>query len=316
MGKLNSRTQFEFASHAWSAGSSRDLDYTLSFDSERDRLIAIEAASRGEIVDRQAANAFGRAAVTVLTQLEQCAVRLCIHARSVEANPARCENWDMHLLEEARHLGALQRYQRSRWGAAEAGCKAIDTWLDQVLAQDVRSRWPVKALEIVERASRGIALMLHAHACDPLLVRLCSFILADEQFHQIGDSPAAAADVHAPEGDILDFIGDAAAISGRADADALMVTFAEYGAEWLSAETLIERGIWLLDDLPRCAERVRRLGTLAAQNALDYLASLREDTEAMPPAGLAMEWLIAGLRGRGSELQPRRRWLPLEAGAK
>lgn len=304
------RTPAEVGSHAWNAGISKDLDFALSFNVRSEALLVTGSVRQLEASYRNTANAFGGATVALLAQLESFALRLCIHARSREVDPGRGQDWDAQILEEARHYGALQRYLGTRWATPPRGCDSLEEWLSDVLDEH-RDTVPTEALGFVECVARGVALMLHSQACDPLLVRLCSFILADEQFHS--SMQTFNENFRAPASSAVKHLEEAMPTDDPEAREDLLRLLATFSVEWSSV--LPADRLWSEPaDQAGAMQRLRSLGSVAAGNALEYLSRLRHDADAIPPIGLAAEWLAAGLRGRGDSPSSRRRWLPAVRG--
>lgn len=238
-------------------------------------------------VDQQRAQSLARFRVDLLLACESFAV----HA----AHPATT-SVEGHRAEEIRHRDTLATYREIHFKSQPWLCERTIDFLRSLVATGNPHRLHEFLARTVEPLATAILWQLHSRSADPLLVRMCSFILADEDDHRGSiDSPADAQLVRNGEELFGHVFADCAASTGWPMDVVSHALFAdgvdvEYGPCADLAATSVLRHLHPMSDTTRA--RVKR----AASEARSFLASLNVDGRVSPPAALAVEWLAAGLR--------------------
>ena len=318
----------EFDSRFWSPDDSRYLDFSWCFDLNSDHLIVLPNSVLHDIepcsLTRQI-NDFSLAVIDSLIALEEFARRVAIQTEG--------EN-SFHCLEEERHVSSFGEYRLSRWGSTPSRAGKLRNYLSAALTNK-----PEYSSLIGDYLIEGLALslvgFLHTRAADPLLVRMCSFIIADELAHEphftgLGESVQSAdgldmrvmADLVS---DVVDLLhsGTVLAFEWGCDQELteLLLSHAppiksqllSLGVSHLHLHPLLSSPAmdgstrefvqWVADDAVQFLSQLNSVDTpirttRVASTGVSQSISRRSwrDVPLNPPAALALEWLVAGLR--------------------
>ena len=308
------RTLAEFRSHFWTSTDPRYLDYTWTFDVQHSPLLLLPGTT----------GALGLAAPHELNKLAWCLVDALLALELFAHTAAACQNGkeSFHAAEEQRHASAVARYRDARWGSLPTQVPVLWSTLSSMATNRAQLLEAAPTLEVVALSLLGL---LHSKCADPLLVRTCSFIIADEVAHASFQSATTLSATH-----ISRFVealaSDCANALERASIPALRALILEY-APIVSTSTSTsekEEGGPCTDvdasALGARGELLRRIGLDAAaflnqlNDQMDGVDGSRATPPAVvnrrnwrmlptnPPPTICIEWLVAGLRSMSGSL--------------
>ncbi len=253
----------------------------------------------------------------VTTQVNELAKRIIDVLVTLEGFAKRVATFvgggdSFHAIEETRHELSFEMYRSSRWPTSPSTSTRLEELLMQIEAEDQNLGHEI-AESLIEGITLTLVSFLHSRAADPLLVRLCSFVIADEIAHEPdyhdneNRTLASTFSFRLREllcelvGNIADlFVNDLVWQEPQSLADLLFVSIPEAGH--------FSRGTIRIGVFGELVDEARQFVEQVSSDSREFLKKLNQqdtngtnrrswrDVPLDPPASLAIEWFAAGLR--------------------
>ena len=178
--------------HFWDPYNPAYLDFTLSWDLDREPLLPLERfpelnCGATEHLDEgqkiRLANQIQRWTLSNILHGEQGALSLSASLCDILLDPGAQEYAANQVREEARHVAAFGRYVMARWGTPYPVGPVLGEFLHDIVLSPVVYKKLIGMQMLLEGLAMGAFANLHAHARDPLLKRLVQLVMTDEAFH-------------------------------------------------------------------------------------------------------------------------------------
>jgi|32_taG_2_1085360.scaffolds.fasta_scaffold06251_5 hypothetical protein len=290
----------EFSEHFWSPSYKKFVDYSWTFDFTKRRVVsssflpdsvqndfnALSASEQNKILSQ-----VGQRLVTILFALEtfalSCYSKIAIAGRDV----------GLELCEEARHASSLATYLDRRWKNTNVPVELANAF-DQDFSDCENSEQLEKLIQFIEAVNAGLLTALHLRAHDPLLVRICSFIIADEADHNalVDQQPRSRVPSKFNLSEELN----------RTLIDTLINSVRTHSPSApdadLSGSFLLEVGEHFHSEFSTpCSDNrsknYRDVFIQIGSSSKKFLAEFKKSDDPMPDEQLALDWLMAGIAG-------------------
>lgn len=291
----NCRSEREFQSHYWTIYGTRYLHFGWPFDAERMPIIL--GGKSLPPLQRQSSRAFG---ICVLDAL------FCFETFASETLKTRGDS-DFHFKEERRHSEAIAAYREVRFSDEDWHAAETKVFLETLLRTRNHEQLAVFLECYIEPMAGALAALLHSRGADPLLVRMCSFIIADEFAHNDMNEHGSIDNALPYRSDavlLLKCIMNDCVRNSGAEAHELEPFIFEYVP--LELRRLNPYFRPAIDDDEQEKSR-KLLVRVIADDATEFLQALQDEPDPMPPVALAVEWMAAGLRSASFLLEECRK---------
>ena len=174
--------------HFWDPHNPAYLDFTTSFDLERDTVMPLErfpelnCAATAHLDDGtkiRLANQIQRWTMSNILHGEQGALSLSVSLCDILLDPGAQEYAANQAREEARHVAGFSRYIEARWGTPYPVGKVLGDFLADIVASPIVYKKLIGMQMLLEGQAMGAFASFHAHTNDPLLKRLVQLVMTD-----------------------------------------------------------------------------------------------------------------------------------------
>jgi hypothetical protein len=277
------RSEAEFLSHFWTASDKKYLHFGWPYDTTKFALIL--EGGKLPMLDYRGRETLGRCLLDLLFCMELFAAEVLQ------------EQTTFHAEEEHRHSEAVATYRAVRYPKLPWTSPHTIAFCERVL----RTYDELQLADILEFGIEPLAVtltgLLHARAADPLLVRMCSFILADELAHEPESSS-----IRKPNCEVTGELNELlrAVLDDCVDASGLPhYNIGRFVFEYAPSsiiEYLSDFDLFKDDELKSNSRERRKNLERVAADASEFLELIRTHPNPVPPIALAVEWMAAGLR--------------------
>lgn len=178
--------------HFWDPLDPRYIDFSEPFDLDNEYLMPpemsmeLQTAVRDKLTEQQRIQLVNRSTQWSLSSIlhgEQGALSLSASLVHILRDPGAQEYAANQTREEARHVTGFNRYVMARWGKPLPCGPALENLLTEMVSSHFVWKKIVGMQMLVEGLAMGAFANMYTHTNDPLLKKLCQFVMTDEAFH-------------------------------------------------------------------------------------------------------------------------------------
>lgn len=178
--------------HFWDPLDKRYIDFTKSFDIEKEYLIdpsqsfelkTAVADKLDEPAKIKLVNLDTLWSMSSILHGEQGALSLSASLCHILKDPGAQEYAANQTREEARHVTGFARYIESRWGQPMTVGPALGGLLEELVSSKLVWKKLVGMQMMVEGLAMGAFATFYKYGRDPVLVHLMQLVMTDEAFH-------------------------------------------------------------------------------------------------------------------------------------
>ena len=178
--------------HFWDPLDPRYIDFDAPFDLENEYLmpphmnLELQTEVGDRLDEKQRIRLVNRSTQWSLSSIlhgEQGALSLSASLVHILRDPGAQEYAANQTREEARHVTGFNRYVMARWGKPLPCGPALENLLTEMVASPFVWKKIVGMQMLVEGLAMGAFSTMYTYTNDPLLKKLCQFVMTDEAFH-------------------------------------------------------------------------------------------------------------------------------------